>query len=399
MARDIDDLSSSELRRILREMLHTNSDYAGRYSLLLRVLDSESERRRGSVLSEADVAEAYMPVYEAIRDLGDATDRGPELEAEALFYLQRAEESCDMHRSTAPAPPSDLDDWIDPTRRLTRRDLHELQQLFTRVVEATRLPSFDWEAHWLNSLVLADDEIAPDFPAREAVSDEWAFLIHESGWLASDERIAPGIAAYVGTLMGRAAVLGRQAAEMFHDVYREKVVTHLGVEAAFALTRMELEVIGRARAIVVPTLQGQRVKAYVAARLYDLGLAGKMTGAEADEIAELTALIPTLEELDGEPEVFQDPPPKRTKPPLKRWTLNAGAAARWLHASKKGPDLYWKLSEAVHGGAVIEEAWFANGEAFGVELVRRCGENMRSELTELNAAYLRYATYGRMNAG
>lgn len=257
------DISIAELRDFLQEGMRAGADGVASFALLSRILLSQQEFEARDDIPRMTILDAYEPVWAAFDS--DADGR------EVRQLLERAERTLNRIDDFATSPE---DDWVDPTGRLTRRSLEELQRLFTRVVEATRLPGFDWEAHWLNSLVLADGEIAPDFPARETMSDEWAFLIHENGWLASDERIAPGIAVYVGTLMGRAAVLGRQAAEMFHDVYREKVVTHLGVEAAFALTRMELEVIGRARAIITPTLQGQRVKAYVSARLHDLGLAG-----------------------------------------------------------------------------------------------------------------------------
>lgn len=282
-----------------------------------------------------------------------------------------------------------LDDWVDPTGRLTRRDLDYIRGAFTKVREATELPAFDWEAQWFAGLLAADDELALDFPAREAIDNGWAFVVHEQSALASDEIVTPGITAYVAQLMGRAAMLGRQTAEMFRMQYRGAVVMHLGVETALALTRMELEVIGRIRAIIVPSAQPHRLKAYVAARAYDIGELEKMTGVESPDISALQALVPTLESLEGEPEVFREP--RNGEAPLERWRLRPGAAARWLHGRRKTPDLYWKLSEAVHGGGIIEESWFANGEAFGVELVRRCAETLRSELVELNAAYLRYA--------
>lgn len=290
-----------------------------------------------------------------------------------------------------------LDDWVDPTRQLTRRNLEYLRNAFQRVIEATELPAFDWEAQWFAGLLAVDGELAPDFPAREAVGNGWAFLVHERSALASDESLTPGITAYVAQLMGRAAVLGRQTAEMFGAQYQGGAVLHLGVETPLALTRMELEVIGRIRAIITPDAQSQRVKAYVAARSYDLGELEKMTDAVSPDLPRLQALLPTLEAIEGEPDVFREL--RASDAPLERWRLRPGAAARWLHGRRKTPDLYWKLSEAVHGGGLIEDSWFAHREAFGVELVRRCAETLRSELVELNSAYIQYATYGRMNAG
>lgn len=399
MEHNLAQLTDERLRRILREMLRANSDYAGRYALLIRVLDSEMERREHNVMTADEVAAQYAPVYDAIAGLDDATDRGPDLEQWPLFLLQRAEDACDTNRATAPVPPSDMDDWVDPTRVLTRSELFTIRRLFEQIVEATTRPAFDWETQWFAGLRASGGELAPDYPAAEAVDLDWAFHVHENSALASDEQLAPGITEYLAQLMGRAAVLGRQTAGMFRELYRDKVVMHTGVETAFALTRMELEVIGRIRAIIVPDEQPKRVKAYWAARTHDLAEAKKMTGVEQPGAAELAALLPTLEALDGEPDVRRKSPPKMSDPPLDRWEIHAGAAARWLQASNKAPDLYWKLSEALHGGGIVQEAWFANGEAFGVDLVRRCGESLRSELVELNAAYIRYATYDRMAAG
>ncbi|MDF2916445.1 MAG: hypothetical protein K0S70_662 [Microbacterium sp.] len=92
---------------------------------------------------------------------------------------------------------------------------------------------------------------------------------------------------------------------------------------------MELEVIGRIRAIIRPDSQPQRVKAYVAARAYDLGELEKMTGVAAPYLPTLQALVPALESLEGEPDVFRDP--RASEAPLERWRLRPGAAARWLH--------------------------------------------------------------------
>ncbi len=291
----------------------------------------------------------------------------------------------------------DLDNWVDPTGALDARSLGYLRDSLTRAEDATKLPAFDWEAQWFAGLLAADGDIEDDYPARDATDLDWAFQVHEHSALASDEGLTPGITGYVGHLMSRAATLGQQTIVMFAELYHENVVMHIGVETPLALTRMELEVIGRIRAIVTPEEQTQRVKAYVAARYYDLNEAAKMTENEQPGLAELIALVPTLEALDGEPEVYREV--RSREAPLERWRLHPGAAARWLHGRRRTPDLYWKLSEAVHGGGIIEESWFAHREAFGVELVRRCAETLRSELVELNSAYLRYATYDRMNAG
>lgn len=291
----------------------------------------------------------------------------------------------------------DLDNWVDPTGALDARSLGYLRDSLNRVKDATKLPAFDWEAQWFAGLIAADGDIEDDYPAREATHLDWAFLVDDNSALASDELLARGISEYVGHFMTRAAMLGRQTVEMFNELYRENVVMHIGVETPLALTRMELEVIGRIRAIITPGEQPKRLKAYVAARHYDLNEVTKMTGTEQQGLAELMALVPTLEALDGEPEVYREVRDREAA--LERWRLRPGAAARWLAASRRAPDLYWKLSETVHGGGLVQESWFAHGEAFGVELVRRCAETLRSELVELNKAYLRYATYDRMTSG
>lgn len=396
MTDDLSHLTDERLRRILREMLRTNSDYRGRYSLISRVLESEARSAERSVISRQEVAAVYAPVYTAIAELDDATDRGTESWVAVL--LQRAEAECGLYRETDPTTPSDLADWVDPTGTLDTRSLAYLRESFSRVTDATTLPAFDWEAQWFAGLhAAADGDIEDDYPARDATHLDWAFRVHENSALASDEGLTPGITEYVGHLMSRAATLGRQTVGMFAELYRENVVMHTGVETPLALTRMELEVVGRIRAIVTPKEQTQRVKAYVAARYHDLNEAAKMTENEQPGLVELAALVPTLEALDGEPEVYREV--RNREAPLERWRLHPGAAARWLHGRRRTPNLYWKLSEAVHGGGIIKESWFANSEAFGVKLVHRCAETLRSELVELNSAYLRYATYGRMNAG
>lgn len=286
--------------------------------------------------------------------------------------------------------PDSGDDLVDPTGVLRRRDVQRLRHALDHAENATRLRAFDGEAQWFAALLASGDELAPDYPASEATHLDWAFQVAEGSALADDERIAPGITEYVGHLMERAAELCRQTLSLFREQYRTDAPMHLGVETPFALTRMELEVIGRIRAIIVPAATGARVKAYVAARHYDLKNAEVMTKTPQKDLEELEALIPRIEPLDGEPNVhrFADP----SKPPLERWRLNPGAAARHLASSNKGPKLYWQLSEAVHGGGLVQKAWFAHGESFGFELIRRCIEVLRAELVELNAVYLRYAS-------
>ena len=290
-----------------------------------------------------------------------------------------------------------LDDFVDSTGALNRRHLQYLRDAFDRVSEATRLPAFDWDAQWFAGLLVSGGELAPGYPASDATHLDWAFQVAEDSALSSDESTAPGVTEYVGHLMGRTAVLAAQTTDMFRAQYRGGAVMHLGVETPLALTRMTLEIIGRVRAIILPDVQGMRVKAYIGARLYDLRNVAEMTGEQQPALADLAALAHSVAAMDGEPDVHRAL--KRNEPPVERWRLNPGAAARHLAGKNKGPDLYWKLSEAVHGGGLIAESWFAHGEAFGVQLVRRCAETLRSELMELNAAYLRYATYGRINAG
>nr|WP_017202718.1 hypothetical protein [Microbacterium barkeri] len=289
------------------------------------------------------------------------------------------------------------DDWVDPTGALDERSLSHLRSAFERVATAARLPAFDWEAQWFAGLLASGGELAPDYPASEATHLDWAFQVAPSSALASDEARAPGVTEYVAHLMGRAATLADQTTEMFREQYRENVTMHLGVETSFALTRMLLELIGRIRYIIVPEQQSMRVKAYVGSRHYDLRQVQEMTGTAQPESVNLEALASTLDALPGEPQVYRDT--RRDGSALDRWHLNPGAAARHLASRSKGPDLYWRLSEAVHGGGLISQTWFAHGEAHGVELVRRCAEVLRFELTELNAAYVRYATYDMMNAG
>lgn len=292
---------------------------------------------------------------------------------------------------------AELDDLVDPTGALDRRGLDYMRSAFDRASDATRLPAFDWEAQWFAGLLASAGELAPDYPASEATHLDWAFQVAENSALSSDESAAPGITEYVSHLMGRTAVLAGQTIGMFRAQYRGGAVMHLGVETPLALTRMTLEIIGRTRAIVVPETQGMRVKAYIGARTYDLHNVAEMTGERQPAREALLTLALAVAEMDGEPEVYRAL--KRNERPVERWRLNPGAAARHLAGKNKGPDLYWKLSEAVHGGGLIAESWFAHGEAFGVQLVRRCAETLRSELVELNAAYLRYATYDTMNAG
>lgn len=290
-----------------------------------------------------------------------------------------------------------LDDFIDPTGALDRRHLQYLRDAFDRADTATRLPAFDWEAQWFAGLLASGGDLAPDYLASDATHLDWAFQVAAESALSSDESTTPGIIEYVGHLMGRTAVLARQTIDMFRAQYRGGAVMHLGVETPLALTRMTLEIIGRIRAIIVPDEPGMRVKAYIGARHYDLTNVTHMTGAPQPALEELEALASTVQSLSGQPNVFRGPRPDEAL--VQRWHLNPGATPRHLAGRNRGPDLYWKLSEAVHGGGLVGEAWFANGEAFGVELVRRCADTLRFELTELNAAYLRYATYGNMNAG
>lgn len=291
---------------------------------------------------------------------------------------------------------AELDDFVDPTGVLDRRGLGYLRSAFDRAADATRLPAFDWESQWFAGLHAARSELAPGYSAEEATHLDWVFRVAEGSALADDESVAPGITEYVGHLMGRTAVLAGQTIDMFRAEYRGGAVIHLGVETPLALTRMTLEIVGRTRAIIVPETQGMRVKAYIGARSYDLHNVSEMTGEQQPARDQLEALALAVAHMDGEPEVYRVL--KRNEPPVARWRLNPGAAARHLASSSKGPDLYWKLSEAIHGGGLIAESWFAHGEAFGVQLVRRCAETLRNELVELNAAYLRYATCGRMNA-
>lgn len=290
----------------------------------------------------------------------------------------------------------DNDDFVDPTGALDRRSLNYLQSALDRASAATRLPAFDWGAQWFAALLVSGGELAPDYPASEATHLDWAFRVADGSRLDRDEQIAPGITEYIGHHMGRTAVLANQTIDMFREQYNVGVTMHLGVETSFALTRMLLELVGRIRAIIVPDVPGMRVKAYIGARHYDLVNIVKMTGDPQPALQELEALIPTVEKLDGEPEVHRD---VRGRPALDRWHLNPSAAAKHLASTNKGPKLYWKLSEAVHGGGLIGESWFAHGEAFGVQLVRQCAETLRNELMELDAAYLRYVSYDNMDAG
>lgn len=279
--------------------------------------------------------------------------------------------------------------------------VRDMLDRFSQVASLSETLILDGELMWLNALVSeADRSPDPDsivvghIPIRELGVAVYAC----DSQLLRDEAVTPGYLDYLHQLVSRTAMLASEIARSAAALYDGKGVRtsfrsnnltffHHGAETPLALARIELELIGRIRAILIPESQAVRLKAYIAAHHFDLVQIESMTKVRPARLDSLELLVDVVRALgDDEPEVFAL---DRRRTEVERWRLSPGATARHLASNRKGPDLYRMLSEAVHGGALIQAEWFESnaGELpFGVRLLGRVAEVLRFELTELHFA-------------
>jgi hypothetical protein len=227
----------------------------------------------------------------------------------------------------------------------------------------------------------------------------------EASRSAAAERLAPGYIDYIRQASLRAARLSQTIAEgvlaVYLDVRDDDIwVFHHDIEAPITLSRTALELIGRVRSAVTPNNIALGVKSYVALQHYDLDRVLKATGGRDPRVAELEGLVPALERAtDREPDSrryensYERNEARRT---IDRWRVESTAAIRYLATADIQPkgeeqavSVFRRLSDAVHGGVLIEPMWFrpnANGRIFGFWMLQRVGTMLRFELDELRTA-------------
>lgn len=214
--------------------------------------------------------------------------------------------------------------------------------------------------------------------------------------LGAGEREAPGYIDYVRQASLRAARLAQTIADGVQRVYAnveddDFMVFHFGIEAPLALARTELELIGRIRAMLTPSDLGLRLKAYAALHHYDLTRVEDATKYRDPMLDALKALVPKLERLTAsEPDsrrYLSDRLEDENQQLLDLWRVESTAAIRYLSSPENHAVwLFRRLSDAVHGGILVESMWFrpnTRGNVFGYVMLQRVGEMMRVELEDL----------------
>lgn len=215
--------------------------------------------------------------------------------------------------------------------------------------------------------------------------------------LSESERVAPGYIDYLRQAVLRSARLAQTVANGVERVYEsvdddDFMVFHFGIEAPLALARTDLELMGRIRAMLTPQDVGLRLKAYVALHHYDLVRVEKASGFRDTQLDSLEALVPILDRMTA-----AEPNSRRyegqrlsgdeTLQLLDEWRVESTAAVR--HLSSPEAKAIWqfrRLSDAVHGGVLVESMWFrpnSRGAVFGYAMLQQLGEMIRVELLDL----------------
>lgn len=214
--------------------------------------------------------------------------------------------------------------------------------------------------------------------------------------LSAAEREAPGYIDYIRQASLRAARLAQTVADGVQRVYAnveddDFMVFHFGIEAPLALARTELELIGRIRAMLTPPNLGLRLKAYAALHHYDLKRVEVASQYRDPMLDALEALVPKLERMTtSEPDsrrYLDDQLKDENQQLLDLWRVESTAAVRYLSSpEEKAVWHFRRLSDAVHGGILVESMWFratARGFVFGYLMLQRVGEMIRVELEDL----------------